>query len=72
MGSCPTHLIKREVGAYLGVAFSLATAVAATLPNAGIDLLLSVMVPTVSVVIVTFTVTPLGRLRDTTDRAMRR
>jgi len=55
---------KREVSAYVGVAFTLATAIAVALPHANINKLLSILVPTVAVVIVTFTVTPRGRRRE--------
>ncbi len=55
---------KREVAAYVGVAFSLATAVALALPHANINLLLSVLVPAVTVTILTFTITPRGMRRE--------
>ena len=53
----------REIVAYLGIAYSLALTVALALPNAGINLLLSVLVPTVTVGILTFTMTPKGSRR---------
>jgi membrane protease YdiL (CAAX protease family) len=55
---------KREVATYIGVTFSLATAVAVALPHANINLLLSVLVPTVTVAILTFTITPRGNRRE--------
>ena len=50
----------REIGAYLGITYSLALAVAIALPDANINKLLSVLVPTISVIILTFTITPKG------------
>lgn len=60
----PHTTAKREVAAYVGLAFSLATAVAVALPHANVNLLLSVLVPTVTVVVLTFTITPRGRRRE--------
>jgi membrane protease YdiL (CAAX protease family) len=54
----------REIVAYLGIAYSLALTVALALPDANINKLLSVMVPTVTVGILTFTLTPKGSRRD--------
>jgi membrane protease YdiL (CAAX protease family) len=54
----------RDVVAYLAVAYSLALAVAATLPHANINLLLSVMIPTITVVILTFTLFKRGTRRE--------
>ncbi len=56
--------VKREVAAYVGLAFALATAVAVALPHADVNMLLSVLVPTVTVVILTFTITPRGRRKE--------
>ena len=42
----------------MGIAYSLALTVALALPDANINKLLSVMVPTVTVGILTFTLTP--------------
>jgi len=54
----------REVVAYLAIAYSLALAVAVALPDAHINLLLSVMVPTTTVVILTFTLFKRGTRRE--------
>jgi uncharacterized protein len=54
---------RREVTAFLGVAYTLALAIALFLPHAQINLLLSVAVPTLTVVVLTFTITPRGRRR---------
>ena len=59
-----TNQAKREVTAYLGIAFTLATAVAVALPHANINKLLSVLMPTVTVAILTFTITPRGKRRE--------
>jgi membrane protease YdiL (CAAX protease family) len=53
----------REIVAYLGIAYSLALTVALALPDAHMNLLLSVAVPTVTVGILTFTMTPKGSRR---------
>jgi uncharacterized protein len=53
----------RDILAYLGLAYALALLVALGLPDAHINLLLSVMVPTVTVGALTFTLTPRGRRR---------
>src|SRR3954464_2985743 len=55
---------KREIVAYLAIAYSLALTIALALPDAHINLLLSVAVPTVTVGILTFTLTPKGRRRE--------
>lgn len=54
----------KESTAFLGVAYSLALGVAVALPHAGINRMLSVLVPVVSVLIMTFTITPRGARRD--------
>ncbi|HEY4631951.1 MAG TPA: type II CAAX endopeptidase family protein [Blastococcus sp.] len=54
----PSRTTLREIVAYLGIAYGLALIVAVGLPDAHINLLLSVMVPTVTVGILTFTLTP--------------
>jgi membrane protease YdiL (CAAX protease family) len=59
-----THKPLREAVAYLAIAYLLALAVALGLPNAHLNLLLSVMVPTVTVGILTFTLTPRGSRRE--------
>jgi membrane protease YdiL (CAAX protease family) len=56
--------VRREVAMYVGLAYSLATAIAVALPHANIKKLLSILVPTVSVAILTFTITPRGRRRE--------
>jgi len=53
----------REIVAYLGIAYSLALSVALALPDAQVNLLLSVAVPAVTVGILTFTLTPRGERR---------
>lgn len=53
----------RDIVAYLAIAYALALLVAVGLPDAHINLLLSVMVPAVTVGILTFTVTPRGSRR---------
>src|SRR3954471_9865977 len=55
---------KREIVAYLAIAYSLALTVALALPDAHINLLLSVAVPTVTVGILTFTMIPKGKRRE--------
>ena len=57
------HTPQREVIAFLAVAFGLALVVALTLPDARINLLLSLMIPTVTVAVLTFTITPRGSRR---------
>ena len=52
---------RREIVAYLGVAYTLALMIALILPNARINLLLSVAIPTVTVGLLTFTVIPRGQ-----------
>lgn len=54
---------RREITAFLGLAFLLALLIAVLLPDAHINLLLSVAVPAVSVGILTFTVIPRGSRR---------
>ncbi|MEU4198164.1 type II CAAX endopeptidase family protein [Kribbella sp. NPDC026611] len=54
----------RSIVAYLAIAYSLALLIAVGLPHAHLNLLLSVMVPTVTVGILTFTITPRGRRRE--------
>ncbi len=54
---------KREIVAYLAIAYSLALTVALALPDAHINLPLSVLVPTITVAILTFTMTPKGQRR---------
>jgi uncharacterized protein len=53
-----------EVVAYLGIAYSLALTIALALPHAQINLLMSVMVPTVTVTLLTFTYFKKGTRRD--------
>lgn len=54
----------RDIVAFLGIAYSLALTVALALPDAHLNLPLSVMIPTVTVAILTFTITPKGRRRE--------
>jgi membrane protease YdiL (CAAX protease family) len=54
----------REVVAYLAIAYSLALAIAVLLPHAHANLLLSVMIPTVTVGILTFTLFKRGARRE--------
>src|SRR3954452_19695491 len=54
----------REIVAYLGIAYSLALTVTLALPDAHLNLLLSVAIPTVTVGILTFTMTPRGKRRE--------
>lgn len=51
----------REIVAFVGVAYALALTVAVVLPDARINLLLSVAIPTVTVGVLTFTIVPRGR-----------
>lgn len=53
----------RDIVAYLAITYVLALLIAFALPHAQINLLLSVMVPTVAVGILTFTITPRGSRR---------
>ena len=55
---------KREIVAYLGIAYSLALTVALALPDANINKLLSVLVPATTVGILTFTLTKRGERRQ--------
>jgi len=59
-----TNTPRREIAAYLGIAYSLALTIALVLPDANINKILSVMVPTVTVGILTFTLTPKGTRRE--------
>ncbi|GAA4346646.1 CPBP family intramembrane glutamic endopeptidase [Angustibacter luteus] len=59
----PTQLVKREVTAYIAIAYALSTAVVLALPHANINMMLVVLVPTVTVTILTFTITPRGTRR---------
>jgi uncharacterized protein len=54
----------REVATYLAIVYSLTLAIAVALPDAHINLLLSVLVPTVAVTILTFTMFQRGTRRD--------
>jgi membrane protease YdiL (CAAX protease family) len=54
----------REAAIYLVLAFSLATGIAVAMPDAGINTLLSALVPVTAVLVITFTSTPRGRRRD--------
>jgi membrane protease YdiL (CAAX protease family) len=54
----------REVTTYLVLAFSLAIGIAAAMPHAGINALLSAMVPVTAVLVITFTATPRGTRRE--------
>lgn len=53
----------RESGTFLGLTYGLALAVAIALPHAGINRLLSVLIPVTSVLIITFAMTPHGQRR---------
>ena len=57
------HTPQREVIAFMAVAFGLALVVALTLPDARINLLLSLMIPMVTVAVLTFIITPRGSRR---------
>lgn len=59
----PLTVVRREVVAYLGLTYALATTIVVVLPHAGINVLLSVLVPTVTVTVLTFTLVPRGRRR---------
>lgn len=59
----PRSASARESALFLTITYLLALGVAVGLPHAGINLLLTVLVPTASVVILTFTVTPRGSRR---------
>src|SRR3954471_15050725 len=59
----PSRTAFREIVAYIGIAYGLALTVAVGLPDAHINLLLSVIAPTVTVGILTFTLTPRGSRR---------
>ena len=54
----------REVVAYLAIVYPLALAIAVALPHAHINLLLSVLVPSVAVTILTFTMFKRGTRRE--------
>jgi uncharacterized protein len=53
----------RESSTFLALTYALALAVAIILPHAGINRLLSVLVPVTSVIIITFAFTPRGKRR---------
>jgi CAAX protease family protein len=53
----------RESTTFLVLTYSLALAVAVALPHAGINRMLSVLVPVTSVIILSFTLTPRGKRR---------
>jgi membrane protease YdiL (CAAX protease family) len=53
----------REIVAYLGITYSLALTVALALPDANINKLMTLLVPAMSVGILTFTLTPRGSRR---------
>src|SRR4051794_30996595 len=55
--------VRREIVAYLAIAYALALTVALALPDAHINLPLSVLIPTITVGILTFTITPKGQRR---------
>lgn len=55
---------RREIVAYLGIAYSLALTVALALPHSDINVLLSVLIPAVTVGILTFTVHKKGQRRN--------
>jgi membrane protease YdiL (CAAX protease family) len=54
----------RESTTFLVVTYLLATAVATALPHADLNKLLSMFVPTIAVVVITFAMTPRGKRRD--------
>jgi membrane protease YdiL (CAAX protease family) len=56
----PTKTLKREVATYLVIAYALCTAIAVALPHADINAMLAVLVPVLTVAILTFTITPRG------------
>ena len=68
MNTTPKNSQKRsplgEIAAYAGLAYGLALAIALALPDAQINLLLSVMVPTAAVTILTFTYFKKGERRE--------
>jgi membrane protease YdiL (CAAX protease family) len=53
----------REIVAYLGITYSLTLTIALALPDVNINKLMTLLVPTVSVGILTFTLTPRGSRR---------
>ncbi|MCW2766564.1 MAG: hypothetical protein JWO11_2523, partial [Nocardioides sp.] len=53
----------REITLFLALTYALALGVAVALPHANINKLFSVLVPTISVVVLTFVATPSGRRR---------
>ena len=59
-----THTARRDIAAYLGLTYALALTVAVAIPHAGINLLLSVCVPTVSVGIITVALRNRGERRE--------
>ncbi len=58
-----TRTPLREIVAYLGIAYSLALTIVLALPDADINMLLTVAVPAVTVGILTFTLTSRGERR---------
>ncbi|WP_020107235.1 CPBP family intramembrane glutamic endopeptidase [Nocardia sp. 348MFTsu5.1] len=54
----------REIAVFVAVAYSLAIGIAVVLPDAGINTMLSVLVPVVTVAIMTFTIIPKGKRRE--------
>src|ERR1700712_1846462 len=60
----PDHSPMREVVTYLAIVYTLTLAIAVTLPDPRINLLLSILVPTVAVTILTFTMFQRGTRRD--------
>ncbi|WP_168187070.1 type II CAAX endopeptidase family protein [Williamsia sp. 1138] len=56
--------VIREITAFVAVAFSLAIAVATALPDAEINMVLSVFIPALTVAIMTFTVIPRGSRKE--------
>jgi len=58
-----TRTPLREIVAYLGIVYSLTLTIALALPDANINKLLTVMVPGLTVGILTFTLTPRGERR---------
>ncbi|WP_051551406.1 CPBP family intramembrane glutamic endopeptidase [Nocardioides sp. URHA0020] len=58
-----TTQVRREVAAYIALAYALCIAVVVALPHANINMMLAVLVPTVTVAILTFTITPRGGRR---------
>jgi membrane protease YdiL (CAAX protease family) len=64
VGDAPSHsLAVRQVAAFLVVTLGLALAIALALPNAGIAPLISIVFPTIAVVVALTLVTPRGQRR---------